>query len=118
MSYGSNAAKVDLAPVFADNMVLQQQSDAALWGKARPGAKPSVPIRSCNPTRTKSLESQDECEAKWYVHNPEGVSEASATAYFFARKLYDPVGIINVSYTQIDPYKYEDANLPHADYMV
>lgn len=72
MSYGSNAAKVDLAPVFADNMVLQQQSDAALLGKARPGAKPSVPIRSCNPTRTKSLEIQDECEAKWYIHNPEG----------------------------------------------
>lgn len=32
-------AKVQLPPVFADNMVLQQQTDAALWGKAKPDAK-------------------------------------------------------------------------------
>ena len=32
-------AKVELPPVFADNMVLQQQTDAALWGKAEPDAK-------------------------------------------------------------------------------
>ena len=33
------SAKVELAPIFADNMVLQQQTDAALWGKAEPGKK-------------------------------------------------------------------------------
>ena len=182
-------AKVELPPVFADNMVLQQQSDAAVWGKAEPGAKvtitttwskaktvvnadkdgkwfarvatpaaggpyeitlndgdkvtlknvligevwicsgqsnmaqqmkgykgqptagsadlivearPSTPIRSCNFKRTRTLEPQDVCEATWYVHDPEGVSEASAAAYFFARKIYAalevPVGIINVSW--------------------
>ena len=32
-------AKVTLPPIFADNMVLQQQTDAAIWGKAAPGAK-------------------------------------------------------------------------------
>ena len=32
-------AKVELPPIFADNMVLQQQSDAAIWGKATPGSK-------------------------------------------------------------------------------
>ena len=32
-------AKVTLPPIFADNMVLQQQSDAALWGHATPNAK-------------------------------------------------------------------------------
>ena len=32
-------AKVELPSVFADHMVLQQQSDAAFWGKAEPGAK-------------------------------------------------------------------------------
>ena len=32
-------AKVELPPIFADHMVLQQQSDAALWGKAEPNAK-------------------------------------------------------------------------------
>lgn len=182
-------AKVQLPPVFADNMVLQQQTDAALWGKAEPNSKititttwskaktvvnagedgkwfarvatpaaggpyeitfndgdkvtlknvlvgevwicsgqsnmvqqmkgypgqptagaaelivtadPSTPIRSCNLTRTRHLEPQDECPATWYEHTPEGVSEASAIAYFFAKKLYDalgvPVGVINASW--------------------
>ena len=36
------SAKVVLPPVFADNMVLQQQSDAAIWGKAEPGAKVAI----------------------------------------------------------------------------
>ena len=35
-------AKVELPPVFADNMVLQQNADAALWGKAKPGAKVTI----------------------------------------------------------------------------
>ena len=182
-------AKVELAPVFADNMVFQQQSDAAVWGKAEPGAKvkitttwskgkvtavadadgkwfariatpvaggpyevtfndgdkvtlknvlvgevwicsgqsnmaqqmkgysgqptagsadlilsadPSVPIRSCNLVRQKSLVPMEECEATWYVNDHIGVSEASATAYFFAKRVYEtlriPVGIINASW--------------------
>ena len=33
------SAKVQPAPIFADNMVLQQKSDVALWGKAEPNAK-------------------------------------------------------------------------------
>ena len=33
------SAKISLPPLFADNMVLQQQSDAAVWGKSNPGAK-------------------------------------------------------------------------------
>ena len=32
-------AKVELPPVFADNMVLQQQTQAAVWGRANPNAK-------------------------------------------------------------------------------
>lgn len=182
------SAKVELPPIFADNMVLQQNTDAALWGKAQPGkkititttwsrskvavtagedgkwfarvatpkaggpyeitfndgekltlkniligevwicsgqsnmeiqmrgysgqpingapdliltAKPSTPIRSCNLRKTWTLDPQDECEAVWYEHTPKGVYEASATAYFFARKLYEvlqvPIGIINAS---------------------
>ena len=35
-------AKVQLPPVFADNMVLQQQTDAALWGYAEPDAKVTI----------------------------------------------------------------------------
>lgn len=182
-------AKVVLPPVFADNMVLQQQTDAALWGKAEPNSKvtitttwskaktvvnagedgkwfarvatpvaggpyeitfsdgekltlknvligevwicsgqsnmfqqmkgysgqptagsaelivtanPATPIRSCNLNKERSFEAQDECPATWYEHTPEGVSEASAIAYFFAKKLYDalgvPVGVINASW--------------------
>lgn len=182
-------AKVELAPLFADNMVLQRDSEAAIWGKAEPGArvvitstwakgktvvhaddqgrwnvmlatpsaggpheltfndgdrltlkniligevwicagqsnmemtmrgfmgqpvegaaeliltaKPSVPIRSCNLSRIKSLELEEECDARWFEHTSEGVAEASATAYFFAKRLCDvlevPVGIINVSW--------------------
>ncbi len=182
-------AKVILPPVLADNMVLQQQTDAALWGKAEPGAKivisttwskskvtvragedscwvarvstpkaggpyeitfndgdkvtlknvligevwicsgqsnmdmpmkglrnqpvegsaelimgakPSTMIRSCNVKRCKSFEPQEECAAKWYEHTPEGVANASAVAYFFAKRLYDvleiPIGIIHVSW--------------------
>jgi len=38
----SGSAKVKLPAVFSDNMVLQQQTDAALWGKALPGEKLEV----------------------------------------------------------------------------
>lgn len=188
-AFGRLDAKVELPPIFADNMVLQRESEAAIWGKAEPGARvvitttwskdktivnadengrwracvatpsaggpyemtfndgekltlkniligevwicagqsnmemtmrgfqgqpvegavdlilgadPSVHIRSCNLARIKSLELQDECEARWYEHTSEGVAEASATAYFFAKRLYEvmgvPVGIINASW--------------------
>ena len=66
------------------------------------GARPEVPIRSCNLKRVKSLKEEFDCPAVWYEHTPEGVSEASATAYFFALRLYGtlgvPVGVINVSW--------------------
>ena len=188
-SVPSAFAKVELPPIFADHMVLQQQTDAALWGKTEPNtkvvitttwskkktvvnsgpdgkwftrvatpaaggpyditfndgekltlknvligevwicagqsnmemqmkgfpaqpvegatelifsAKPSTLIRSCNLKRERALEPQEKCPATWYEHTPEGVYEASATAYFFAKKLYEvlevPVGIINVSW--------------------
>jgi sialate O-acetylesterase len=35
-------AKVEPAPVFSDHMVLQQQTDAAVWGKAKPNAKVTI----------------------------------------------------------------------------
>lgn len=182
-------AKVQPASLFADNMVLQQQSDAAIWGKARPDSKvvitpswsrkkvvvrsdadgkwftrvstpsaggpyelsfddgektvlknvlvgevwicsgqsnmampmkgylgqpveesarhimtarPSVPIRSCLISRKPSVEAEYSSDAVWYEHNPEGVAESSAVAYFFARTVHDaldvPIGIINVTY--------------------
>lgn len=182
-------AKVELPPVFADNMVLQQNCEAAIWGKAAPkakvtitttwsdtqtvvkadkdgkwsahiatpsaggpyeitfcdgervtlknvligevwicsgqsnmempmkgfhgqptagstdliiGAKPSTLIRSCNIHKAVSLKEEETCGATWYENTPEGVAEASATAYFFAKRLHEtldiPIGIINVSW--------------------
>ena len=182
-------AKVELPPVFADDMVLQRNSDVALWGKARPGAKVvitagwsrkkvvavadadscwsariptpdaggpydmtfndgdkvtlrniligevwicagqsnmdmpmkgykgqpvdgaadlilgakvSTPIRMCRLERTKSFDPLFRCPTKWYEHTPEGVAVISATAYFFARRIYEtigvPVGIIHVAW--------------------
>ncbi|MBR5184510.1 MAG: sialate O-acetylesterase, partial [Bacteroidales bacterium] len=212
-------AKVELPSVFSDNMVLQQQTSVAIWGKAKPNSKivitstwsksktivvadnsgkwftqidtptaggpyemtfndgekvtlkniligevwicsgqsnmaqpmkgymgqptaqaaeyitearPETPIRSCNLENHLSLTAQDECPAKWYTHNPVGVAEASAAAYFFAQKIYKqlriPVGIINVSWggTPIEAWmnpeilksKFsEEVNLKHLDNM-
>lgn len=182
-------ARVELPPIFADFMVLQQKSDVALWGKAEPGskvtimpswsrhktvittkadsswfayvstpaaggpysitfndgekltlnnvligevwicagqsnmdmpmkgyrgqpvdgavdlilgAKASTPIRMCKLERTKSFDPLFRCPTRWYEHTPEGVSNISATAYFFAKRLYEtlgvPVGIIHVAW--------------------
>ena len=212
-------AKVELPSIFSDNMVLQQQTSVAIWGKAKPNSKivitstwsksktivvadnsgkwftqidtptaggpyemtfndgekvtlkniligevwicsgqsnmaqpmkgymgqptaqaaeyitearPETPIRSCNLENHLSLTAQDECPAKWYTHDPVGVAEASAAAYFFAQKIYKqlriPVGIINVSWggTPIEAWmnpeilksKFsEEVNLKHLDNM-
>lgn len=42
---GANVeAKVKLPHLIGDNMVLQQQSDARLWGKAEPGKTVKVTV--------------------------------------------------------------------------
>ena len=38
----SAEAKVELSPLFTDNMVFQQNVQAPVWGKATPGAKVTV----------------------------------------------------------------------------
>lgn len=194
-------AKVVLPQVFADNMVLQRESDVAIWGKAEPDskvvicpswtkskivvksdnhgdwrarlitpqaggpyeisfsdgekitikniligevwicmgqsnmamrmkgstgqpvdgsadmilkAKPTTPIRSCNLKGRTSIKPEYDCPATWYVNDPEGVAEASAVAYFFAKYLYDvleiPIGIIHASWggTPIEAWMSED----------
>ena len=66
------------------------------------GAHPSTLIRSCNLDHVKAFEPQEECNAKWSENTPEGVADASAVAYFFAKRLYDilgvPIGIIHASW--------------------
>lgn len=62
------------------------------------GARPSTPIRICTVKRATARDRQDGCTARWQQHTAEAVSEASATAYYFARCLQSaldvPVGII------------------------
>ncbi len=61
-------------------------------------AKPSRPIRICTIGQAGARKPQKDCRAQWLKNTPEVVSEASATAYFFAdylQKVLDvPVGII------------------------
>lgn len=39
LGFASATAEVTLPAIFSDNMVLQQQTDAPIWGEAMPGAK-------------------------------------------------------------------------------
>ena len=36
------SAEVHMSPLFTDNMVMQQKSDAPVWGTATPGASVTV----------------------------------------------------------------------------
>ena len=56
-------AKVQLPPVFADNMVLQQQTDAALWGYAEPDAKVTI---TTTWAKTKTTVKAD-ADGKWFA---------------------------------------------------
>ena len=61
-------------------------------------AKPSSPIRICNVKRAAKFQEVSSCKCQWQTHTPEAVSGASATAYFFAKRLQEtldiPIGII------------------------
>lgn len=61
-------------------------------------ADPDTPIRICQVSRKTSLVPQEACQATWRVNAPEHVANASATAYYFAKKIQEvtgvPVGII------------------------
>ena len=56
-------AKVELPPIFADNMVLQQQTDAALWGKAKPQSKVTV---TTSWSKAKTVVTSDS-DGKWFA---------------------------------------------------
>lgn len=56
-------AEVKLPPIFGDNMVLQQKSDAALWGSARPGTTVVIsPSWSVSKIKVKT-----DAEGKWFT---------------------------------------------------
>jgi sialate O-acetylesterase len=39
LGHAATHAQLDLMPLFSDHMVLQQRTDAAIWGKAIPGTE-------------------------------------------------------------------------------
>lgn len=61
---GSLEAKVTLPAVIGDNMVLQQQTDAALWGTAEPGKKVSVKVSWAKKAITTTADAET---GKWMV---------------------------------------------------
>lgn len=56
-------------------------------------AKPSTPIRICTVPYKASAAELKTCECKWLENTPEAVSNTSATAYFFALKLHEVLGV-------------------------
>ena len=56
-------AKVELPPIFADNMLLQQQTDAALWGKAKPQSKVTI---TTSWSKAKTVVTAD-ADGKWFA---------------------------------------------------
>lgn len=57
------SAEVKLPPVFGDGMVLQQKSDAALWGEARPGSVVAI-VPSWSGVKEKVKAGND---GKWFA---------------------------------------------------
>lgn len=57
-------ARITLPSVISDNMVLQQKTDAALWGKAEPGAKVTVKVGW---SKKKVVTTADRETGKWLV---------------------------------------------------
>lgn len=56
-------AKITLAPVIGDNMVLQQQSEVALWGTAEPDSKVTI---TASWTKGKTV-TQSDAEGRWFA---------------------------------------------------
>ncbi len=56
-------------------------------------AKPDRQIRMCRIKRKASLVPLDKCEGSWKENTPEAVASTSATAYFFALKMQEILGI-------------------------
>lgn len=61
MLSGTMFAKIVLPPIFSDNMVLQQQTDAPVWGQAKPGAT----VKVTTSWNGKTYVTKADSEGKW-----------------------------------------------------
>ena len=56
-------SKITLSPLFSDNMVLQQESDAPIWGTAKPGRRVTI---SCSWTKDITSTHAD-ADGRWHA---------------------------------------------------
>lgn len=84
------SANVSLSSVFTDNMVLQQQSDVPLWGKASAGEKVSVTTSWNN----QNYETTAGTDGKWTVKVK--TPEAGFTAYEITVKGKNTIRLKNI----------------------
>jgi len=62
-------------------------------GEAILAARPDRPIRMCRVKRKASLTPVTQCEGSWQENTPDAVAATSATAYWFALKVQEMLGI-------------------------
>ena len=89
------AAKVQLTPLFTDNMVFQQNSQAPVWGKAKPGTEITV-VPSWN---NKSYSSTADAEGRWQVIIP--TPKGSFRKYTLTISDGEPVVLGNVAVGEV-----------------
>ncbi len=100
------AAQITLPSIINDNMVLQQNFEAPIWGWAEPTEKvknSDYPnIRLFQVEKSTSDTRQDNLPGTWTVCGPETMKTFSGTGYFFGRELHKkltvPIGLINASW--------------------
>jgi len=68
-------------------------SDTIMYSAATIASAKVPEIRLFNVQKKVSGEPLDECTGKWEICDPSTVSQFSATAYFFGKKLHDELGI-------------------------
>ena len=85
------SAEVHMSPLFTDNMVMQQKSDAPVWGTATPGASVTV-VPSWNKVKYSATAAED---GKWMVkvRTPKAGGPYSMTV---AEEGCEPVKIDNI----------------------
>ncbi len=86
----SSSAKVQLTPLFTDNMVFQQNCLAPVWGKAEPGVKVTVTPSWSN----RSFTAVTDAEGRWQVSIP--TPKGSFRKYTLAISDGEPTVLKNV----------------------
>lgn len=91
----SAGAKVQLTPLFSDNMVLQQEAQVPIWGQAAPGAAIVVtPSWNGKPYRTVA-----DADGRWQVRIP--TPKGSFKSFSLTISDGDPIVLQNVAVGEV-----------------